>query len=116
MNTLKNRVQLIGNLGQDPELITFDGGKKKVNLRLATNDSFKNSKGERVDETIWHNVIVWGKQAEIAKEYLKKGSEIAIEGKLVNRVYEDKEGNNKYITEIVLKGFLMLDKKKETAL
>jgi single-strand DNA-binding protein len=112
MNTLKNRVQLIGNLGQDPEMFTFDGGKKKVNLRLATNENYKNSKGEKVEETIWHNIVGWGKTAEIAGEYLKKGSEVAIEGKLTNRVYEDKEGNNKYITEIVVKEFLMLDKKK----
>lgn len=112
MNTLKNRVQLIGNLGKDPELITFDGGKTKVNLSLATNEYYKNSKGERIEETIWHNIVGWGKTAELVGEYLKKGSEIAVEGKLTNRVYEDKEGNNKYVTEIVVKEFLMLDKKK----
>lgn len=111
MNALRNRVLLIGNLGQDPELISFDNGKKKVSMNLATNENYKNSKGEKVKETTWHNVVGWGKTAEIAAEYLKKGSEVAIEGKLTNRVYEDKEGNNKYITEVVVKDFLMLDKK-----
>lgn len=112
MNALRNRVQLIGNLGADPELKALENGNHRVKMSLATHEKYKNSKGEKVEETTWHNVVGWGKTAEIAAEYLKKGSEVCIEGKLTNRVYEDKEGNNKYITEVIVKDFLMLDKKK----
>lgn len=112
MNTLRNRVTLIGHLGQDPEMKTFEGGSTKANLRIATNSSYKNGKGERIEETTWHNVAMWGKTAEIAEKFLKKGSEIAIEGRLSNRSYEDKEGNTKYITEVVANELVMLGGKK----
>jgi single-strand DNA-binding protein len=108
MSNLRNSVQLIGRLGQDPELRTFDSGKTKATFSLATSEKFKNQKGEKVEETQWHNLVVWGKLAEIAGQYLKKGSEIAIEGKLVHRSYEASGGEKKYITEINVKDMVML--------
>ena len=113
MYTLKNKVQLIGNLGNAPEVKTTESGKKLAKFSVATNETYQNSKGEKVKETQWHNLIAWGKIAEIAEKYLSKGSEVAIEGKLVNRNYEDKEGNKKYITEIQINELLLLGAKKE---
>ena len=113
MYTLKNKVQLIGNLGNAPEVKTTESGKKLAKFSVATNETYQNSKGEKVKETQWHNLIAWGKIAEIAEKYLTKGSEVAIEGKLVNRNYEDKEGNKKYVTEIQINELLMLGAKKE---
>jgi single-strand DNA-binding protein len=111
MNSLKNKVLLIGNLGQDPEVKTFDSGKTKVNFTMATNDVYKNGDGEKITDTQWHNMVVWGKLAEVASKYLKKGSEVAVEGKLTSRQYKDKEGQTKYITEVSVNELLMLDKK-----
>lgn len=111
MNNLRNKIQLIGNLGTDPEVKKFDSGKKKVNLSLATSDNYYNANGDKVDQTQWHNVIAWGKTADIAEKYLRKGSEIAIDGKIQYRSYEDKNGEKKYITEIVINEILMLGKK-----
>ena len=111
MNNLRNRVQLIGNLGTDPEIKVFDSGKKKVNLALATSDNYRNASEEKVEQTQWHNIIGWGKTADIAEKYLKKGSEIAIDGKLQYRSYEDKNGEKKYITEIMINELVMLGKK-----
>lgn len=108
MNSLRNKVTLIGNLGNDPEIKSFDSNKKMVKLSIATNEYFKNQKGERVSETQWHNVIAWGKLAEISERYLKKGSELAIEGKISTRTYNDKEGNKKYMTEIIANDILLL--------
>ena len=82
---------------------------------IATHESYRNAKGEKVDETQWHNVVAWGKVAEIAEKYLQKGSEIALEGKLINRNYTDKEGNKKYITEVQVNEILMLGEKAKTA-
>jgi len=107
---LKNKVQLIGNLGNAPELRNTETGKKLVRFSVATNEQYKNAKGERVTETQWHNLIAWGKVADIAEKFLAKGTEVAIEGKLVNRNYMDKEGNKKYITEIQVTELLMLGK------
>lgn len=108
MNALRNRVQLIGNLGSDPEIITLESGKKRAKLNLATNDVYKNDKGEKVTETQWHNVIAWGKMAELIEKYVTKGKEIAIEGKLTHRTYEDKNGDKKYFTEVVASELLLL--------
>ena len=108
MNTLRNKVQLIGNLGNDPEIITMDSGKKLAKFSVATNESYKNSEGERVTDTQWHNVIAWGKTAEIIEEYVTKGKEVAIEGKLTNRSWDDKDGNKRYTTEVVCNELLML--------
>ena len=111
MYALKNKVQLIGNLGNNPEIKTLDGGKKMARFSIATNESYRNAKGEKVTETQWHNLVAWGKVAEIAEKYLNKGSEVAIEGKLTNRSYNDKEGNKKYITEVQVNEVLMLGEK-----
>jgi len=110
MNTLRNSVRLIGNLGANPEVKEFEKGKKLARLALATNETFTNAKGEKVTETCWHNLIAWGKTAEIAEKYLSKGSEVAIEGKLTSRNYTTKEGEKKYVTEIVVNELLFLNK------
>ena len=115
MYALKNKVQLIGNLGADPEIKTLDGGKKMARFNMATNESYNNSKGEKVTETQWHQVVAWGKVAELTEKYLFKGSEVAIEGKLVNRVYNNKEGEKKYITEVQLNEMLLLGDKRKDA-
>ncbi|MEO9572252.1 MAG: single-stranded DNA-binding protein [Polaribacter sp.] len=108
MSTLRNKVQLIGNLGNNPEIITLDSGKKLVKFSIATNDSYKNAQGEKVKDTQWHNVVAWNKTAEIIDRYLEKGNEVAIEGKLTSRSYETKEGEKRYITEVVVSEILML--------
>jgi single-strand DNA-binding protein len=113
MYALKNKVQLIGNLGNNPEVKTLDGGKKMARFSVATNETYRNAKGEKVVETQWHNLIAWGKLAEIAEKYLQKGSEVALEGKLINRSYNDKEGNKKYVTEIQVNELLMLGKENK---
>ena len=112
MSTLRNKVQLIGNLGNNPEIITLDSGKKLAKFSIATNESYKNSEGEKITDTQWHNVIAWNKTAEIIEKHLEKGNEVAIEGKLTSRSYEDKEGVKKYITEIVCNELLMLGSKQ----
>ncbi|MFC2138681.1 single-stranded DNA-binding protein [Bacteroidota bacterium] len=110
MNALKNRVQLIGNLGNDPEIKKFENNRTLVKFSLATSENYKNANGEKVQETQWHNIIAWGNVAIIAEKYLKKGNEVAVEGKLVTRSYDSKDGEKKYITEIVVNELLMLRK------
>ena len=110
MNTMRNKVQLIGNVGQEPEIKTFDGGRKMANITLATNDHYTNEKGERVEQTEWHRITAWGKVAEIIEKYVDKGKEIAVEGKLTHRSYEDKDGNKRYITEVLANDILLLGK------
>lgn len=110
MNALKNKVQLIGNLGQDPEIVTMENGTKLAKFSLATTESYKNAKGEKVDDTQWHNIVAWGKTAEIVENYLLKGKQVAVEGKLTHRSYETKEGDKRYITEIRCNELLMLGK------
>lgn len=111
MYALKNKVQLIGNLGAKPEVKNTEGGKKLAQFSVATSESYRNAKGEKVTETQWHRVIAWGKVADIAEKYLDKGKGVAIEGKLINRSYTDKEGNKKYIIEIQVNELLMLGTK-----
>lgn len=113
MNGLVNKVQLIGNLGADPEVKELESGRKVANMRLATNEHFRRGDGEKITETNWHRIVAWGNIAGIAEKYLKKGSEIAIEGRLVTRDYDDKDGNKHYITEVVVNEILMLDKKEK---
>ena len=110
MNAMKNKVQLIGHVGQEPEIKTFDGGKKVVNFTLATNESYKNEKGEKVEQTEWHRVTAWGKVADIIEKYVIKGKEIAIEGKLTHRSYDDKNGEKCFVTEVVANDVLLLGK------
>ena len=111
MYALKNKVQLIGNLGNIPEIKTMEGGKKMARFSVATSEVYHNTKGEKVKETQWHNLVAWGKLAEIAEKFLTKGSEVAIEGKLMNRTYNDKEGVKKYYTEVQVNELLMLGDK-----
>lgn len=110
MNTLKNKVQLIGNLGNDPEIINLESGKTLAKFSIATNENYKNSQGEKVTDTQWHNIVAWGKTAEIVEKYVTKGKEVAIEGKLTTRTWEDKDGMKRYTTEVVCNELLMLGK------
>ena len=111
MTSLRNSVHLIGRLGADPEVIEFESGKNKARFSLATTDVMYDKNGTRMEDTQWHNIVAWGNLAKITAEYLKKGREIAVEGKLTNRKYEDKNGQYKYYTEIVANEILMLDRK-----
>lgn len=113
MSSVRNSVLLIGHLGKDVEVKEFDSGSSKASFSLATNDFYKNSKGEKVQETQWHNIVAWGKLGENMGKFLSKGSEVLVKGKLVSRNYNDKEGNTKYITEVVANDFLMFDRKAE---
>ncbi len=103
-----NKVILIGNLGKDPEIRHLDNGRDVANFSLATSENYKNREGEKVTTTEWHNIVLWTPLAEIAEKYLNKGNQIYLEGKLTNRSYEDKEGNRKYITEVVGHNLTML--------
>ncbi|HRG60269.1 MAG TPA: single-stranded DNA-binding protein [Bacteroidia bacterium] len=113
MNNLRNSVRLIGKLGMNPEVKEIGNDKKLAKFSIATTDSYKNEAGEKISETQWHNLIAWGSQAKIAEKYLKKGNEVAIEGKLTSRSYSDKEGVKKYVTEIVVNEILMIGSKKD---
>ena len=110
MNNLRNKVQLIGNLGNDPEITNLEGGKKIAKFSLATNETYTNQAGEKITNTDWHNLIAWNKTADIIEKFTKKGKEIAIEGKLSSRSYDDNDGNKKYITEVLVNELLMLGK------
>lgn len=112
MNTLRNKVQLIGRLGDKIEVKTLESGRKLGKINLATNETYRNQQGEKVTETTWHNLVIWGKQVEILEKYTDKGSELAVEGKISNRDYTDKDGNKRYITEIVVHDFLLLGSPK----
>jgi single-strand DNA-binding protein len=96
-----NKVILVGNLGKDPEIRTLENGRSVASFSLATSETYKNKAGEKVTNTEWHNVVLWSPLAEIADKFLKKGNQVYIEGKITNRTYNDKDGNKKYITEIV---------------
>lgn len=111
MNLLRNRVQLIGHLGKDPEVKDLADGKKVARFSIATNSEYRNGEGEQVRETQWHNLVAWDKRAEILEKYVTKGQEICVEGKLTSRTYEGKDGSKKYFTEIVVQDFLLLGKK-----
>src|ERR1700751_4340465 len=108
MNNLRNKVTFIGNLGNTPEVKTFEGDKKMAKVSIATNEIYKNKKGERVNETTWHNVVAWGPLVNVLEKYTEKGTEVAIEGKLVNRNYTYKEGIKRYVTEIHMSDLLLL--------
>jgi single-strand DNA-binding protein len=111
MTNLKNSVKLIGYLGKDPEVRKFESGKKVATFPIATTDSYKNQKGEKIENTQWHNLVIWGRLADVAGQYLKKGSEVAIEGKLTHRTYETGSGEKRYITEVNVNEMLMLGRK-----
>jgi len=111
MNALRNKVQLIGNAGKDPEVKTFEGGRKLATISIATSESYTNDKGEKVTDTQWHNLVAWGKTAEIIEKYVVKGNQFAVEGKLTHRSYDDKSGEKKYVTEVVVSEVLLLGTK-----
>jgi single-strand DNA-binding protein len=110
MKSLRNSVTLIGRLGKDPEVKMF-GEKKKAAFSIATTDTYKNAKGDKVQDTQWHNVVIWGSLATVAEKFLKKGNEICVEGKLVHREYETTAGEKRYLTEITVNDLLMLNGK-----
>ncbi|MEO2050274.1 MAG: single-stranded DNA-binding protein [Allomuricauda sp.] len=105
---IRNKVQLIGNVGQDLKVITPEDGKKFVVCSLATNETYKNADGEKVKTTDWHNLTFFNKAADIAEQFITKGKMIAIEGKLKTRKYEDKEGNTRYSTDVIVTEILLL--------
>lgn len=111
MSTLKNKVQLIGNVGNTPEITNLESGKKIAKFSMATNETYKNAQGEKVTDTQWHNLVAWGKTADIIENYVGKGKDIAIEGKLTSRSYENKDGDKKYITEVLVNEVLLLGNK-----
>lgn len=106
---MQNKVQLIGHVGQEPEVKTVNN-KKVANLSLATNEVYYKDNGDKVEKTEWHRVTAWGKTAEIIDKYVVKGKEIAVEGKLTHRSYDDKDGNKRYVTEVLINEVLLLGK------
>jgi single-strand DNA-binding protein len=116
MKAIKNKVQLVGRLGADPEMKIYGDAKKLANLRLAVNDRYKNVQGDWIDETQWFNLIAWSKLAIYVEKYLTKGAEVAVEGRLVNKSFTDKAGIKRSTTEIVLSEILILSKQKELQL
>ena len=110
MNALRNKVQLIGYVGNDPEIKNLEGGKKVAQFVIATNEVYYNEKSEKITDTQWHNVVTWGKTAEIVEKYVMKGKEVAVGGKLTHRSYDDKNGDKRYFTEVVANELLLLGK------
>ncbi|UJH90467.1 single-stranded DNA-binding protein [Antarcticibacterium sp. 1MA-6-2] len=108
MSTLRNKVQLIGHVGNIPEIVNLESGKKLAKFSIATNESYKNSKGEKITDTQWHNIVAWGKTAELIENYVPKGKEVGIEGKLTSRSYEDKDGQKRYVTEVICSELLLM--------
>ncbi len=115
MNTLKNSVSLIGNLGIAPEVTNFDSGKKVARFSLATNSSFKNKAGEWENKTQWHNIVAWDKTAELCEKLLSKGSEVILQGELQNEEYKDKEGNKRTTTKVNVREFMVVNRTKKDA-
>ncbi|MDA3941929.1 MAG: single-stranded DNA-binding protein [Bacteroidetes bacterium] len=110
MTTLRNNVQLIGRAGRTPEIKTFDKDRKLARFSMATNEVYYNQKGERVEETQWHNLVAWGKTADIIEKLITKGKEIAVSGKLINRNWDDKDGNKRYATEVEINQIIAFEK------
>jgi single-strand DNA-binding protein len=106
---MKNRVQLIGHVGQEPEIKTLESGRV-ANFTIATNESYTNAKGEKVEQTEWHRVSAWGKTVDIIEKFITKGTHVALEGKLTHRSYDDKDGNKRFITEVVANELVLLNK------
>ena len=112
MYALKNKVQLVGHLGAAAEIKEISSGKKVANFSLATNETWRDANGEKKEETQWHRLVAWGKVAELVEKYTTKGSELMIEGKLIHRSYDTKEGEKRYITEIEVKEVLLMGGKQ----
>ena len=109
MSSIKNHVQLIGNVGQEPTVTNLESGKKVARLSLATNENYKNGQGEKQTDTNWHTVVAWGKVADIVEKYVTKGKEIGLTGKLKTRTYTTEDGNQRYVTEVVANEILLLN-------
>ncbi|WP_037318819.1 single-stranded DNA-binding protein [Salegentibacter sp. Hel_I_6] len=110
MSTIRNKVQLIGNVGREPEIVNLESGKKLAKFSVATNESYKNGNGERITDTQWHNIVAWGKTAELVEKYVNKGKEVGVEGKLTSRSWDDKDGTKRYITEVICNELLLMGK------
>jgi len=113
MSTIKNHVQLIGNVGQEPTITNLESGKKVARFSVATNENYKDAKGEKQTDTNWHTVVAWGKTAEIVENYVVKGKEVGISGKLKTRTYTTEDGNQRYVTEVVANEILLLGSKND---
>ncbi|WP_435138399.1 single-stranded DNA-binding protein [Formosa sp. A9] len=113
MGTIKNHVQLIGNIGQDPIITTLESGKKVARFSLATNEHYKNAKGEKQTETSWHTIVAWGRTADIIEKYTSKGKEVGVVGKLKSRSYETKDGQTQYVIEVVVDDILLMGAKPD---
>lgn len=111
MNLVNNKVQLIGRIGQAPEISNYDGGKKRARFSVATTDTYKDANGMNVNEVQWHNLVAWGRVADVVEKQLAKGTEVSVEGKLVHRNYTGKDGIKKYVTEVVVAEVLLLNNK-----
>ncbi|MEI6823648.1 MAG: single-stranded DNA-binding protein [Bacteroidota bacterium] len=109
-----NKVILIGNLGKDPEIFTTESGIKRAKFSIATTESYKGKDGNKVEETEWHNIILWRGLAEVAEKYVRKGSKVYLEGKIKTRSYDDKDGSKRYITEIYGDNMMMLDSRRDS--
>ena len=109
-----NKAILVGNVGKDPEVRHLDGGTSVAKFTLATSDAYKNKSGELVKTTEWHNIVAWRQLCELAEKYIRKGSQIYVEGKITNRQYDDKDGNKRYITEIVADNIRLLGRKEDS--
>jgi len=106
--SIRNKVTLIGRTGKDVEVFQYENGNLKASVSLATSDYYTNQNGEKVEQTEWHNIVAYGKTAEIIQKYVEKGKEVAIEGKITYRSYEDKDGQKRYLTEILVNEILLL--------
>ncbi|WP_047419502.1 single-stranded DNA-binding protein [Cellulophaga sp. Hel_I_12] len=113
MKSIKNLVQLIGNVGQEPTITNLANNKKVARFSIATNESYKNSKGEKVQNTDWHTVVAWGKTAEIIEKFVSKGKELGVTGKLRTRNYTTEDGSERYVTEVEAKEILLLGRKND---
>lgn len=110
---VRNKVTLIGHLGKDPDFSTTQNGRNYARFSLATNEAYRNREGELVEETEWHRCVVWGSKAEAVHKHLTKGQEVAVEGKLRHRSYDDKDGIRRYVSEVEVGSFVMVGKKSE---
>ena len=111
MSNFRNHVQLIGNVGEDPKITLLDGGRKVARFPMATNEYYTNNQGEKIQNTDWHQVVAWGKTADILEKYTAKGSEIGLQGKIKTRSYTTEDGNQRYVTEIVADEVLLMGSK-----
>ena len=108
-----NKAILVGNVGKDPEVRHLEGGTLVARFTLATSETYKNKSGELVKNTEWHNIVAWRQLAELADKYIRKGSQLYVEGKITNRQFDDKDGNKRYTTEIVADNIRLLGRKDE---